>query len=266
MSVSLRFWACLSGLVVCAGGCAGRFDPANFEGSREPQRAEPEAVLDVAARTSEMVTLGRVHVGCRSQPGFRRLDGDRLSDVDCTTERLLAALHESAAVAGGELLVGALCSSQRNQLGAREVEIDCKAEVARYDAGALAKPRPISVPRSRPPSQPAPSASELKNIDEPDASLAFRIKLTFEPVVPAFERPALRSQQVRELSQMPLADLSLGDLVASCEGGCSERALRYGVLTAAGSLGAPDVVGVRCYRSASEDRCVGTLAAPERRE
>ncbi len=80
-------------------------------------------------------------------------------------------------------------------------------------------------------------------IDQPDASLAFRISLHFEPAVPKFERPARSGADVHELPRMPLTHTSLGDLAARCEGGCDERALRYGVLIAAGRLGAPDVVG-----------------------
>jgi hypothetical protein len=267
MSVSLLAKACLSGLTLCAAGCAGRFDPANFEGSRKAQRAEPEAVLDVAVRTAEMETLGTVRVGCRLRPGFRRLDGELLSDLDCTSERLLLALHESAANAGGELLVGAHCSSRRISTASREThQLHCGAEVARYVAGPLANPRPLSVPRWVAQGRPAPSAKDVKRIDEPDASLSFRISLTFEPAVPPSERPVLRSDQVQELPRLPLADQSLGDLVASCEDACNERALRYGVLIAAGRLGAPDVVGVRCYSAGSGNACVGTLAAPERRE
>jgi hypothetical protein len=257
----------LSGLILCAAGCAGRFDPANFEGSREPQRAEPEAVQDVAVRTADMETLGSVRVGCRLRPGFRRLDEELLSDLDCTTERLLLALHESAANAGGQLLVGAHCSSRRISTASREThQLHCGAEVARYVSGPLANQRPLSVPRSIPQGRPVPSASDVKRIDEPDASLSFRISLKFEPAVPASEHPVLRGDQVQELPQLPLADQPLGDLVASCEDACDERALRYGVLTAAGRLGAPDVVGVRCYSAGSGNVCVGTLAAPERSE
>jgi hypothetical protein len=253
-------------LLACSVGCAGRFDPASFEGTREPRRAEPEAVLEVAASTAEMETLGKVHASCRLRTGFRRLDGERLSDLDCSTERLMWALHESAASAGGELLVGARCSARRVDKGSHESEVRCTSEVARYVAGPLANSRPLSVPRSRAQGQPAPTASDVRRIDEPDASLSFRITLSFEPVVRAYDRPALRGEQVHELPRLPLADQSLGDLIASCAGGCDEQALRASVLTAAGRLGAPDVVGVRCYRSAAGNDCVGTLAAPERRE
>jgi hypothetical protein len=268
MGVSLFSKVCASGLTLCAVGCAGRFDPASFEGSREPQRVEPEAVLDVAVRTADMDPLGTVRVGCRSRPGFRRLDGELLSDLDCTAERLLLALHESAARAGGELLVGANCSSRRSSSSTSGVtdQLQCGAEVARYVASSRVTPRPLGGPSSVGQGRPAPSAREVKRIDEPVASLAFRISLSFQPAVPAFERPVLRSDQVQELPRLPLADQSLGDLVASCEDACDERALRYGVLIAAGRLGARDVVGVRCYSTGSGNACVGTLAAPERRE
>ncbi|MET0795556.1 MAG: hypothetical protein ABW061_28820, partial [Polyangiaceae bacterium] len=264
MSVRWFSWSCLSGLSVLSVACAGRFDPAHFEGSREARRAEPEAVLSVAQRSDEMESLGTVRAECQLQPGFRRLASERLSDLDCSSERLLLALRESAASAGGELLVNARCRSGRSSTalaGARQLE--CSAGVARYIAGSLAKQRPLSAPRSIAQGRPAPSASDIQRIDEPDASLAFRIELTFEPVVSFFESPALRGDQVRELSQLPVTHHPLGDLVASCSDACDERALRYGVLIAAGRLGAPDVVSVRCYRSGVGNACVGTLAAPE---
>jgi len=66
---------------VASVACAARFDPANFEGSREARRAEPEALLELAARTSELETLGLVHDSCKLRPGFRRLDGEALAQL-----------------------------------------------------------------------------------------------------------------------------------------------------------------------------------------
>jgi hypothetical protein len=114
--------------------------------------------------------------------------------------------------------------------------------------------------------KPAPSARDVQRIDEPEASLAFRISVRFEPAVAKFERPARQAADVHELPLLPLSHQALGDLAASCEDGCEERALRYGVLVAAGRLGAPDVVNVRCFHEGAGDACVGTLAAPERDE
>ena len=268
-SPKLTRWRSLVGLglTAFATACAGRFDPANFDGTREARRAEPEALLDLAARTNELEVLGTVHDSCVQKPGFRRLEDEALSDLDCSNERLLIALHESAASAGGEALLGARCSSRSLGTTAPGTnELSCSAGVARYRGAASAQPRPLSVPRSRAQGRPAPSASDVQRIDQPDASLAFRIFLKFEPLVSKFERPVVRAADVHELSVMPLSHSSLGDLAASCEDGCDERALRFGVLIAAGRLGAPDVVGVRCFRSARGNSCVGTLAAPERDE
>src|SRR5450432_2383334 len=244
--------------------CSARFDPAHFEGSREARRAEPEALLELTTRSNELEALGTVHASCSLQPGFRRLDGETLSDLDCSTERLVFALRESAASAGGEALVGLHCSSRRLGTMSRETHrVSCGAEVARFSGGSFASQRPLAVPRSVPLGRPAPSASEVKRIDEPDAALAFRISLEFEPMVQKFERRARASAEVSELSLMPLADHSLGDLRARCEQGCEERALRRSVLIAAGRLGVPDVVAVRCFTVGAGNSCVGTLAAPE---
>jgi hypothetical protein len=247
--------------------CGARFDPAHFEGSREERRAEPEALLEVRTRTADLEPLGAVHASCTLRPGFHRLDGEALSDLDCSAERLDLALRESAASAGGEALVGVHCNSRR--LGTTSGEtyrVGCGAEVARFSAGGVASQRPLSVPRSLPARLPAPSASEVRRIDEPDASLAFRISLSFEPNAQKYARRSRTGAEVSELAVMPIADQSLGDLVANCEGGCDERALRRSVLIAAGRLGVPDVVGVRCFSAGAADSCVGTLAAPEREE
>jgi len=253
------------GVVLCLLSCAGRFDPAHFDGTREPQRAEPESLRELAASTSELEPLGRVRASCSARSGFRRLDQEALSDVDCSTERLRRALRESAARAGGEALIDVACSSQRSSSNDSEL-VSCSADVARYRTGELASLRPLSVLRATPQGRPAPSPSDVLWIDEPDASLAFRIWVSFTPALAEFKRPARRGAEVRELPRLPLTDAALGELVASCDGECEERALRYGVLVAAGRLGAPDVVAVRCFRSGSRQSCVGTLAAPERDE
>jgi hypothetical protein len=254
-------------LALSAAACGERFDPANFAGTREPRRVEPEALLELAARTSELEALGSVHASCTLQPGFRPLDGDSLSDVDCSTERLAFALRESAASAGGEALVGLHCNSRRLGTTARETHrVSCSAEVARFSGNGVASRRPLAVPRAIPVGRPAPSPSEVKWIDDPDPSLAFRISLEFAPSVQKFERKPRTGPEVNELSAMPLADYSLGDLKARCEDGCDELALRRSVLIAAGRLGAPDVIAVRCFSVGAGNSCVGTLAAPEREE
>jgi hypothetical protein len=264
---SARSFGVLFGCAAAFTGCSARFDPAHFEGSREAQRAEPEALIEVAARGADLEALGGVHASCTLQPGFRRLDGDKLSDLDCTAERLDLALRESAASAGGEALVGVHCNSRRLGTTSRETyRVSCGAEVARFASRNAASQRPLAVPRSVPIGEPAPSASEVRRIDEPDASLAFRISLKFEPTVRKFEHWPRASADVNDLALMPLADHSLGDLMASCEDGCDELALRRSVLIAAGRLGAPDVVAVRCFGPSSANSCVGTLAAPERDE
>ena len=246
--------------------CAGRVHPAHFEGSTTPRRAEPEGLVELAARTAELQRLGTVHDSCALRAGYRRLERERLSDLDCSTERLRNTLREAAAAAGGEALIGVHCNTQPAARGESSATLTCAAEVARFARPVLGQDRPLDAPRGWRPSLPAPNPSEVKRIDEPDASLSFRIRLSFEPGVSTFIGRPRDAAEVRELSELPISDQPLGDLVASCEGGCDARALRYGVLIAAGRLGAPDVISVRCFREQSGDSCIGTLAAPERRE
>lgn len=241
--------------------CAGEFDPANFEGSREAQRAQPEAIGELRASTTQLETLGIVHDSCKLRPGFRRLEGEALSDLDCSTERLTWALRETAARNGGQVLVGLRCSSRRLDTGSADPQaIDCSGAVARYKGGVLADPGRLNAPGKV--GTPAPSAAEVRRLEQPDASLGFRIALDFEPAVPAFTRRSRTPAEVKELVALPIADFRLGDLAASCNKGCDERALRYGVLIAAGRLGAADVIGVRCFSTRGGNSCVGTLAAP----
>jgi hypothetical protein len=201
--------------------------------------------------------LGGVRASCTWSAGFRALDGDALSDVDCSAERLIWALRESAASAGGEALVSLHCNSSEQSQGTYLVE--CAADVARFNLG---DPGPLTPPRSVRAGLPAPSARDVLRIDEPDASLAFRILVTFKPAVASFTGLARAGSEVHELALLPVSDRPLGDLSTSCTGNCDERALRYGVLLAAGRLGAPDVIGVRCFGTSSGQACVGTLAAP----
>src|SRR6478609_1677774 len=126
-------WKWFAGVVALAmtQACAGRFDPAHFQGTREARRAEPEALVELSARTSELETLGTIRATCSLRPGFRRLDHEKLSDFDCSNERLLFALRESAANAGGEALLGAHCSSRPLGSSAPAAsQLSCAAEVA----------------------------------------------------------------------------------------------------------------------------------------
>ncbi len=135
--------------VVAVSACGARFDPAHFEGSSEPRRTEPEALRELVTRTSELTAIGGVHASCALQPGFRRLEGESLSDVDCGAERLDFALRESAANAGGDALIGVHCNSRRLGTTSRETHrLSCSAEVARF-SGKLASERPLAVPGRR---------------------------------------------------------------------------------------------------------------------
>ncbi len=85
----------------------------------------------------------------RLEPGFRRLDDERLSDLDCSNERLLLALRESAASAGGELLVGAHCGWYRSRTDARDaIQLECEAEVARYEERPARQREPTTAERA----------------------------------------------------------------------------------------------------------------------
>ncbi|HEY4157068.1 MAG TPA: hypothetical protein VGM29_03185 [Polyangiaceae bacterium] len=242
-------------MVLVALGCS-RVTPPYYSGRVEARRAEPEALLEFAAQTAGFSSLGSVRASCSRHSGFRVLDGELLSDVDCSFRRLSWILRESAAAAGGEALVAARCTESVRGL-------ECRASVARREL-ASGERSPLAAPLSRAPAQPAPSPSDVDRIDEPDATLATRIRLDFSPRVRDYAGPARASDSVREFATLPVWDVALGDLRARCQGACEESALRHAVLVAAGRLGAPDVVDVHCSVLRGKSQCIGGLAVPER--
>src|SRR5690242_5493724 len=92
----------LGALFLGASACAA--GPPYYSGRVEERRAEPEALIELAASSAgrEYARLGAVNASCSLRPGFRALDGERLSDLDCSSRRLGWVLRESAAAAGGE--------------------------------------------------------------------------------------------------------------------------------------------------------------------
>lgn len=230
--------------------CAGYRGGAIYDGVSRTAMVSPTEVRDLEELPSGYERLGDVRAHCTRYEGSLPPDGAPLSDVDCDEARLVAALRERAAEAGGELLIGRRCGSRvlhRDDATTR-YGVTCSAEVARPGAKLLAA-RPLG-----------PPAGE---VSAPPAREAWRVHVRFARNPGVARRAPRAPDRVREVALVPVSHVRLGDVVTECDDGCSEAATRQGVLVAAARLGATDVADVRCARLGEGFSCQGTAAAYE---
>jgi hypothetical protein len=249
--------------VLLGSACASGSGPgARFSGSEDTPVVASWEIGDESVAPEGYEVLGEVTASCTLREGRRTIERERLSDVDCSEARLVRALRESAAEAGGQLLIGRECASRavRQTAGGRELRVRCSAGVARAETQELGAPQA----RDAVGSDPGLPPERVELLDEPSAADAWRIRITFTPARAFGEpRPARRGDLVRELAIFPVSHLPLGDLVARCSEGCRAESVRASVRIAAGRLGATDVVGVRCVEKGRGFLCTGTAAAHE---
>lgn len=233
-----------------------------YSGSSSDVITPPDAVGEVSALPTGYERLGELRGRCTLTPGFRAIDDEPLSDVDCSERRLTRAFSEAAAQSGGELLVERRCASRKLD-GRGRLEIFCRAGVARPKAELLRR-RALSPAAAVSDAGPAPGPEQVERLDEPSVSATSGVRVAFTPRVRSFAFPPRKPDRVGHLSTLPLSHRELGDLVTRCENGCSFSDLRFALYVAAGRLGATDVVGVRCFTERGGSACVATAAAPER--
>jgi hypothetical protein len=252
-----------SGLAIAAlltAGCATQ-SPIAYAGRTEPAIVPARDVTEAPAVPASHEKLGELRGRCVLTAGFRAIDDELLSDVDCSERRLARGLAEAAADAGGDLLIARQCASR--SLGNQRTEVFCRAGVARPTEELLAT-RVLAPQRAPSDERPAPSPEAVERLDEPSVSATSGVRVAFTPKVRSFSFPQRRADLVRELSVLPISHRALGDLITRCEGGCSLSDLRFALYATAGRLGATDVVGVRCFAEQAGSACVATAAAPER--
>jgi hypothetical protein len=257
--------ALVFGVALALAACSRVRQPAEFAGRSEPPIADATRVGDEPVVPQDYEELGRVSADCTLLEPRGELDRAWLSDVDCSVSRLVLAMREAAAAAGGELLVGRECRSgvPRDTDEGRETRIRCRAGVARPLDDTLAR-RPLRARETTASTLPGVDARTAAALDEPTGTAAWRIQIDFEPAKGAPQRAARRADYVNELSVMPVSHVPLGDVIARCDGKCSEAEVRAGVRVAAGRLGASDVVAVRCINEHTGLMCAGTAATTER--
>ena len=164
--------------VACASGSG---PGARFSGSTDAPVAAPWEIGDESVAPEGYAVLGRVSASCTLREGRRTIERERLSDVDCSEARLVRALREGAAEAGGQLLVDRQCASQA--VRQNELHVRCSADVARAEAPALAPPKAkdsIAADPGLPPER-------VALLDEPSAADAWRIRISFTPAREAGE-------------------------------------------------------------------------------
>jgi len=178
------------------------------------------------------------------------LDGVRSSDVACSPELLLAALHERAARVGGAVLVGSGCEPA-DAASARHLE--CSAEVWAPSA-APAQPEP-GAEAAKPPESPFnPALGTVEDL--------WRIEIDFWPAAGAPQRAPVGPHQVGEIDFPRVGHVPLGDVRARADAEVSAGSLRHALLASAASMGATSLVGVRCIEADGERQCVASVAAP----
>ncbi len=236
-------------LALAVAGCgSGVRSATRFEGSTRPVLVGANQIEEENALPLGYDSLGSIHAHCTLTEGQRRIHGEWLSDVDCSAARLVTALRERAAVAGGELLVGRLCYSQVLNGTPRRVRVTCDAEVARPDDDML---------ESRPPEQ-----MHAANMDGSVAD-AWRIRVDFTPAPHMPRRAPRRGDLVHEVGLFPAGHVRLGDVTVHCRRGCSREAVHDGVRIAAGRMGATDVAEVHCAHRGHGWACSGVATTYE---
>ena len=231
-------------LASCSSLGAVRFDGH----AREPLTTAGQ-VGDVSALPTGYDALGEIAAHCNYYEGQRPPDGAPLSDVDCSEARLTRAIREGAAEAGGELLVGRRCRSTvvHEDEDSLRMSVSCTATVARPDEDTLAE-RGLVAPRG--------------TRDELSAREAWHIRVRFTDSGKVLRSPR-KVDYVREVGDMPVSNVRIGDVITECDDTCNRAAVRHGLLVAAGRFGATDVVGVRCAERNSGYFCTGTATAYE---
>src|SRR5262245_20173726 len=164
-------------------GCAGAQSPIDYAGRTEAVIVPARDVTEAPAVPAGYESLGELHGRCWLTAGFRAIDDELLSDVDCSERRLSRGLAEAAADAGGDVLVARHCASR--SLGKGRTEVFCRAGVARPKEELLATRAlaPRKVPAQE---RPAPGPAEVERLDEPNVSATFGVRVVFTPKVRSF--------------------------------------------------------------------------------
>jgi len=238
----------VSWLVLLCAGCSAA--PAVVS-----QSFRPSEVTELAALPPGYVAGELVRVGCSTLSGARAFTDESLGAVDCSFARLSRVLRARAGEMSAQVLVDKRCRSRPGE----RMRLECSATLARpgqhVSLAASSAVRDVG---------PAPSAEQVRDLDEPRPQDQEQIRVDFWPAAsaPRAKRFVPRDYTAVDETGLPsVGRQELGQVSASCEN-CEQSALRHALRVTAGHVGAGEVASVRCFEEADGRRCVATALAP----
>ena len=216
-----------------------------------PSQLKSSDVLELAALPPGYAGGETLSESCTGFRGFRAIEEEQLGDVDCSSERLSRALRAHAAELESRIIVGKRCQVRAG----KRFTIQCWATRA-LPTSSL----PLG-PLAAPPQGPAPSASQVLDLDEPFPRQSAKIRVSFAPGAGVSWLPQRAYHRVDETAQASVGRVMLGQVSARCSD-CDAPSLRHALRVTAGRMGAGEVASVRCFHDSDEQRCVGAALEP----
>jgi len=190
--------------------------------------------------------MGSAEARCKPQQKWESVEGVPATSLFCDHAALERALEEQARSKGGNVLAREWCDEDSDG------NLSCRATVTRAPAGAM-------VPA------PSPRRALGKDSDSLTFEAAKAVRIDLSPFVAAYARSPRRGAEVLEYPMLPVGQVQLGVMRARCEPkACDAEQAQAALRAAAGGLGVPSLVGVRCFELDDERTCVATLASSER--
>ena len=200
---------------------------------------------------SETVPAGYVAVGftearCKPRKKWESLDGVPATSLFCDRAALRRALEEQARSRGGNVLAGEYCAEEEDG------SLACYATAARPRSGAMLR-------------EPAPPGGLGSDSDALSFMAADSVRIDLSPLVSEYVRSPRPGAEVAEYALLPVGQVTLGVMRSRCgPKKCDAEQAQAALRAAAGGLGVPSLVGVRCFELDAERTCVATLATTER--
>jgi len=200
---------------------------------------------------SETVPAGYVAVGftearCKPSQKWKSLSGVPATSLFCDRAALKRGLEEQARSRGGTVLAGEHCAAEDDG------SLACYATAARPKSGAVLR-------------EPASRGELGSDSDALSFKAADSVRIDLSPLVSEYARSPRPGAEVAEYALLPVGQVTLGVIRARCEPEkCDPEQAQAALRAAAGGLGVPSLVGVRCFELDAERTCVATLATTER--
>lgn len=221
--------------------------------ARAPSQLIASDVIEVAAPPPGYEAGDELSESCSGRRGFRVIQDEALSDVDCGVERLSRALRARAAEQGSPYLIEKSCRAR----GAERVRVSCVGRVAVPTSSVgLATPALRDV-------RPAPAPAQVHDLDEPRPQDSAQIRVSFVPRDAARigSRRPRAYDRVAETAEPAVGRAELGQVSARCPS-CEPSALHHALRVTAGRVGAGEVSDVRCFTEDHDRRCLATALEP----